>query len=158
MFSRLRLGGAPARTPGDACESVLASGLRVVSGSSAAVGIPIVVAMASDPTSGPKVELLWWSGCPSWERAIAELREEMAAAGLDPDSLVSREVASDDAAEREGFIGSPTIRVDGRDVQPTGDEPAGLRCRIYRLRDGRYSPLPDRADFRDALTVASSGS
>lgn len=116
-----------------------------------------MVAMASNSTSAPKVELLWWSGCPSWERAIAELREEMATAGLDPDSLVLLEVASDDAAEQEGFIGSPTIRVDGRDVQLPGDEPAGLTCRVYRLRDGRYSPLPDRADLHDALRVASSG-
>jgi hypothetical protein len=35
-------------------------------------------------------------------------------------------------------------------VQPT-DEPAGLTCRVYRRRDGRVSPLPDRADVRDAL-------
>ena len=103
--------------------------------------------------TGPKVEFLWWSGCPSWERAIAELRREMADAGLDPDLLEVREVATDEDAEHEGFVGSPTIRVDGRDVQPPGDEPSGLTCRVYRLRDGRYSPLPDRADLRDALTV-----
>ena len=47
------------------------------------------------------------------------------------------------------------IRVNGRDVQAIGDEPAGLTCRVYRLRDGRYSPLPDREDLRDALTVAT---
>ncbi len=108
-------------------------------------------------TNGPNVELLWWSGCPSWERALAELREEMEAVGLDPGSLEVREVATDDAAEREGFIGSPTIRVDGRDLQSPGGEPAGLTCRVYRLRDGRYSPLPDRADLREVLTAAGSG-
>ncbi len=102
------------------------------------------------------VELLWWNGCPSWERAITELRQEMAAVGLDPDSLEVREVASEDVAEREEFTGSPTIRIDGADVQPPGDEPAGLTCRVYRLRDGRYSPLPDRENLRDALTVAIS--
>ena len=111
--------------------------------------------MTPDPASAPSVELLWWSGCPSWERATEELRDEMAAAGLEPDSIVLREVATDEAAEREGFIGSPTIRVSGRDVQAIGDEPAGLTCRVYRLRDGRYSPLPDREDLRDALTVAT---
>lgn len=113
--------------------------------------------MRLDRSSSPKVELLWWSGCPSWERAIAELREEMESVGLDPDALEVREVVTDDAADREGFIGSPTIRVDGRDVQPTDAEPVGLTCRVYRLRDGRFSPLPDRADLRDALTVAPSG-
>ena len=57
-------------------------------------------------------------------------------------------------AERERFPGSPTIRVDGRDVNPEPDQPIGLACRIYRLRDGRISPLPDRLDVRDTLVSA----
>lgn len=100
----------------------------------------------------PQIELLWWKGCPSWERALAELREEMAALGLDPDAVEVREVATDEDAAREQFVGSPTIRIEGRDVQPT-EEPAGLTCRVYRLRDGRVSPLPDRADVRDVLAA-----
>ena len=48
-------------------------------------------------------------------------------------------------------MGSPTIRVDGADLQPAGEEPAGLTCRLYRLRDGRVSPPPDPADLREAL-------
>jgi hypothetical protein len=102
----------------------------------------------------PHVELLWWEDCPSWERALGDLREEMGAAGLDPDGVDVREVRTDEDAERESFVGSPTIRIDGRDIQPPGEEPAGLACRVYRLRDGRISPLPDRADVRDALQSA----
>jgi hypothetical protein len=64
---------------------------------------------------------------------------------------------TDADAERAEFVGSPTIRVDGLDVQPPGDEPVGLTCRVYRLRDGRISALPDRADVRDALTGAIGG-
>jgi hypothetical protein len=101
----------------------------------------------------PRIEFLWWRECPSWERALAELRDETTSLGLDPDAIEVRELATDEDAEREGFAGSPTIRVDGRDVQPT-HEPAGLTCRVYRLRDGRVSPLPDRADVRDALAAA----
>ena len=97
------------------------------------------------------MELLWWTGCPSTEQALAELREEMTAAGLDPESLVVREIGDEAEAERAGFVGSPTIRVDGRDVVDPGVEPAGLNCRIYRLRDGRVSAVPDRADVRAAL-------
>jgi hypothetical protein len=103
----------------------------------------------------PRIELLWWSGCPSWERALSELRAEAASLGIDPDAIGVREVATGQDAEREGFVGSPTIRIDGRDVQPT-EEPAGLTCRVYRLRDGRVSPLPDRADVRDALARAGA--
>jgi len=105
----------------------------------------------------PKVELLWWQGCPSWERGLAILREEMNAVGLDPASVEVREVRTDEDAGREGFVGSPTIRIAGRDVQPPDGQPAGLTCRIYRLRDGRISPLPDRADLRETLANAIEG-
>jgi hypothetical protein len=104
-------------------------------------------------SNAPRVELLWWRECPSWERALGELRDEMRTLGLDPASVEVREVATDAAAQREEFVGSPTIRIDGRDIQPPGEELAGLACRVYRLRDGRISPLPDRADVRDALAA-----
>ena len=102
----------------------------------------------------PDVELLWWEGCPSYPQALAQLREEMEALRLDPDSVAVREVRGDADAERERFVGSPTIRVNGADVQPPADAPIGLTCRIYRLRDGRVSAVPDRADVRDALLAA----
>jgi hypothetical protein len=107
---------------------------------------------------GPRVELLWWEGCPSWERTLAMLREEMDALGLDPGSVEVLEVATDEAAERHGFVGSPTIRVAGLDVQAPNGEPTGLTCRVYRHRDGRTSPLPDRADIRDRLSEAIEAS
>jgi hypothetical protein len=110
----------------------------------------------SSEFADPGVEFLWWRECPSWERALSELREEMGAVGLDPGSVAVREIDTEDAAERERFTGSPTIRVDGRDVQPPDGEPVGLNCRVYRLRDGRPSPLPDRADVREALESAVS--
>lgn len=105
----------------------------------------------------PRIELLWWEGCPSWEGALAELRAAMGEVGLDPGSVEVREVRTDAEAGGEEFVGSPTIRIDGEDVQPPGpDEPAGLTCRIYRLRDGRVSPTPDPADLRDALLASTS--
>jgi hypothetical protein len=102
----------------------------------------------------PKVELLYWEGCPSHPQALAELREAMAELGLDPETVEVRHVGTDDHAVAEGFVGSPTIRVDGVDVQDPGDEPAALTCRVYHRRDGRISPLPDPADVRDALHTA----
>jgi len=105
----------------------------------------------------PRVELLWWEGCPSTDAALAMLREEMTSVGLDPEAIDVREVSTDTDAEREEFVGSPTIRVDGRDVQPLPDEPIGLSCRVYRLPDGRISPLPDRAEVRQTLTDAMKG-
>jgi len=103
----------------------------------------------------PQVELLFWDGCPSHPQALADLRAAMAELGLDPDAVVVRDVDTDGHAERERFVGSPTIRVDGEDVDPPpGGEPVGLTCRVYRLRDGRFSPTPDPAIVRDALRHA----
>lgn len=98
------------------------------------------------------VELLYWDGCPSHPVALADLRAAMDEAGLDPASVVVRGVGSEEAAEREDFRGSPTIRVDGRDISDPGEEPRGLHCRVYRRRDGRISPTPDPQDITEALT------
>ncbi|HEY8001360.1 MAG: hypothetical protein ACHQJ5_04340 [Vicinamibacteria bacterium] len=105
-----------------------------------------------------RVELLWWRGCPSWERAIEIVREQMAVAGLDPETLVVREIVDEQESRREGFPGSPTILVNGSDIQEPGQHPSGLTCRVYRLRDGRVSALPDPADIAAALAAAREGS
>jgi hypothetical protein len=102
----------------------------------------------------PSVELLLWSGCPSHDRAREQLRETMAGLGLDPGSVVERAVESEDEARELGFIGSPTVLVDGRDAVDPGDRPAALTCRLYRRRDGSASPLPDPDDLREALARA----
>jgi hypothetical protein len=101
-----------------------------------------------------RVELLYWDGCPSHPRALADLREAMRELRLDPQSVELRRVDSDEQAERERFVGSPTVRIDGVDIDDPGGQPCGLNCRIYHRRDGRVSPTPDPADVRDALTRA----
>ena len=104
--------------------------------------------------AAPIVELLFWDGCPSHPQALADLRAAMAELGLDPGAVVVREVDTDARADEERFVGSPTVRIDGADVQDPGEEPVGLTCRVYRRRDGRYSPVPDPDDLRDALSRA----
>ena len=103
----------------------------------------------------PLVEFLWWEGCPSWERALADLRAVMAESDLDPEAIELKRIESDSDVQRESFFGSPTIRVDGQDVQsPAEGEPMGLACRVYRRPDGSVSPLPDPDDVRTALRRA----
>jgi DnaJ-domain-containing protein 1 len=101
-----------------------------------------------------RVELLWWDGCPSHPKALADLHATMAELGLDPNAVELREVKSEADAASERFPGSPTIRVEGADVVPVEDEPYGLNCRVYYRRDGRVSPTPDPADLREALRAA----
>lgn len=98
-----------------------------------------------------RIELLHWEGCPSTPEARELLEQVLAEHGLDvPVEL--REVTTQAEAEALRFPGSPTIRVDGRDVDPTGGEgrPA-LTCRIYKLPDGRISPVPAREQLEEAL-------
>jgi hypothetical protein len=105
----------------------------------------------------PRVELLWWDGCPSWPEALEQLRQVLADEGLEPDSVEVREVTSDAGAEQESFVGSPTIRIDGRDVSPPpAGEPVGLTCRVYHLPDGRVSPTPDPEVVREAVRERSA--
>jgi hypothetical protein len=101
-----------------------------------------------------RVELLFWAGCPSHETALQELQAVLAQEGVDPKAVDVREVITDADVAAEGFIGSPTVRIDGADVQPEPNEPGGLTCRVYRRRDGRFSPTPDPEDLRDAIRRA----
>jgi hypothetical protein len=105
--------------------------------------------------SVPDLELLWWEGCPSTERALAELREALADVGLGDAEIRTREIENDLQAEAAGFRGSPTILIDGIDLAGANGEEIGLGCRVYRRRDGRISPTPDPDDLREALLRAT---
>jgi hypothetical protein len=97
------------------------------------------------------VELLYWEGCPSYPEAKALLEEVLRERGLDA-PVELREVRTHDEAVALRFPGSPTIRVDGRDVDPVGAESTpALTCRIYRFPDGRVSPVPSRQQLEEAL-------
>ncbi len=100
------------------------------------------------------VEFLFWEGCPSHPQALAALGEAMSDLGFNPAGITVREIRNESDAKRERFVGSPTIRIDGVDIQRVENEPYGLTCRVYHRRDGRISPTPDPADVRDALAVA----
>jgi hypothetical protein len=98
-----------------------------------------------------RVEFLFWAGCPSHPEALGLLQEVLSDLGLHPVVDV-HEVTSQEDADRLAFPGSPTIRVDGRDVDPDGAAgKALLTCRIYRLADGRVSPVPTRETLEAAL-------
>ena len=99
-----------------------------------------------------RIELLYWDGCPSYPEALELLQTMLAERGLEA-KIELREVRSDEEATTLLFPGSPTIRVDGIDVDAIGarSRPA-LTCRIYYLPDGRVSPIPSREQLQEALT------
>jgi len=99
-----------------------------------------------------KIEVLYWEGCPSHPEALELLHSVLAERGVEA-SVELREVRTVAEAQALRFPGSPTIRVDGRDVDASGAETAArLTCRIYHLADGRVSPIPSREQLEEALT------
>jgi hypothetical protein len=97
------------------------------------------------------IEFLFWEGCPSYERALADLIDLMDSLDIERDALRITEVLDQQQAQREKFIGSPTIRIGKTDVQEPNHEHYGLECRVYTHRDGRISPQPDREDLKHLL-------
>lgn len=88
------------------------------------------------------IQFLWWKECPSHREAWARLQQVVAE--MDVTAQVERiEITSDALAEQWQFRGSPTILIDGQDIDPAASTlPSRLTCRLYRTEDGRPSPMP----------------
>ncbi len=101
-----------------------------------------------------KIQFLYYEDCPSHEAALQRLHQVMAELGLQAEIEIHKIETEEDAA-RWGFIGSPTILIDGRDIDPPpAGTPTALTCRAYHWDDGRFSPLPSPDQLRRALTAA----
>ena len=84
-----------------------------------------------------KVEVVYVDGCPNYEALLPRLHELLNSVGASTDIDLVR-VEDSEAAERERFLGSPTLRIDGEDVEPGADERTdfGLKCRLFATADG----------------------
>jgi hypothetical protein len=98
---------------------------------------------------GPLVELLYLDGCPGIERVLPIVAPLAEATGA---RIVQRRVETWEEAEAQRFLGSPTVRLNGVDVEPGAEErhDFGLKCRLYRTANG-LEGVPDRAWVRNAL-------
>jgi hypothetical protein len=100
-----------------------------------------------------KIEVLYVPNCPNHTVALERLREI-----LSPESFQANvdEVLVNDVATAQSlkFLGSPTIRVNGHDVEPQSEQaaPFGLMCRLYS--DG--SGVPSQRSVRAAIEKAKS--
>ena len=107
-------------------------------------------------TTIPHIELLYSADCPSHDAALQQLRRITAEEGLDPATIDLRLLLTATEANAENFPGSPTIRINGIDIIDPAGAPPSLSCRVYRHRNGRFSPLPEDDSLRQALRRAKT--
>ena len=99
----------------------------------------------------PVVEVLYFDGCPNHLPAQILVERVSAEVGVSVELKLVK-VADSATAARERFLGSPSIRVDGRDIEPDAEARTdyALACRVYRTETST-SGQPDERWLRDAL-------
>jgi hypothetical protein len=99
----------------------------------------------------PVIEILYFEGCPNCATTVALIEQVAADLGLHP-QLRMVKVADAESAQQQRFLGSPTVRINGEDIEPGADSRTdfGLTCRVFQSSNG-VSPTPDRQWIVDAL-------
>ena len=84
-----------------------------------------------------RIEVLYFEGCPNTIGLVGHLRALVASSGATADIEVL-EIEDAETAETECFLGSPTVRVAGSDVEPGADARTdyGLKCRLFDTPTG----------------------
>ena len=101
-----------------------------------------------------QVKILYFSGCPNWQKAVDRTRIAIAELGR-ADVVLELEDVQRMADLPRDWAGSPTVLVDGRDPFGKDEHVATPRdaCRIYRTADG-LAGAPDLGELRSALRIA----
>jgi hypothetical protein len=96
-----------------------------------------------------KLEVLYFDGCPSHDRLLPALHGLAEAHGV---AVEERRIETAEHAKQARFLGSPSVRVNGVDVEPGSEKRTdfGLKCRLYRSAAGQ-SGLPPREWIERAL-------
>lgn len=106
----------------------------------------------TEPTEPLRVEFLYSDGCPGQKETLQLLTEVLQVEEVFVDVQV-RQIETDDEAREMNFPGSPTIRMNGEDIDPMGPPSVGLSCRVYTTAGGT-SPVPPRAMIEQAIRRA----
>ena len=94
------------------------------------------------------IQVLCVSGCSNCQPAIDLVRQVLRVEGIDAGV---EEIAMDEVHARKlRFPGSPTVRVNGVDVEPNGGDAFGIACRLYADGNG----LPSEGALHQAISAA----
>jgi hypothetical protein len=104
-----------------------------------------------------KVEVLYFKGCPNHQPVVEQVRQVLRSEQINA-SVDEVEVTGPSMAQWLGFLGSPSIRIDGLDIEPEarGLQAFGFGCRTYSDAEGRRSGIPSVDSIRRALKTAST--
>ena len=83
-----------------------------------------------------KVQLLYFDGCPNWRATDQRLRQALQLVGRDDVQVEGIRVSTPEVAQAIGFLGSPTVRINGADPLAEPGAAVGLSCRLYRTSTG----------------------
>jgi hypothetical protein len=99
--------------------------------------MPEAYAGAALRSQSMKVEVLYFDGCPNHDALLPRLHELLDSTGASADIELVH-IEDTEAAERQRFLGSPTLRIDGEDVEPDAEQRTdfGLKCRLFATPDG----------------------
>jgi hypothetical protein len=95
-----------------------------------------------------KIEILYFDSCPSYKDAIANVKAVLKEKNLQAEILLIK-VEDEEKAEKVGFQGSPSVRINGKDVEGR-DEGFTFGCRLYR-ENGKPSTAPSKATISTKL-------
>ncbi|HWO01272.1 MAG TPA: hypothetical protein VNS63_18575 [Blastocatellia bacterium] len=109
---------------------------------------------ASQANGRARVEFLYFNSCPGYKQALANLKGALQESKISAD-LVLINVASEEQAAKVGFQGSPSIRVNGKDLDGR-NEGHSYGCRIYQI-GGRITATPTREFIREKLSGLQLG-
>ncbi len=98
-----------------------------------------------------RVELLAFDGCPNVRSTLALLREALRLESVDA-AIQVIDVDTAGAAQRLRFLGSPTVRIDGEDVEPEAMKRTAyaIMCRTYGSGDASAG-MPSIDALRSAI-------
>jgi hypothetical protein len=97
-----------------------------------------------------KVEFLYFNDCPGHKQALVNLKAALRESKIRAD-IVMINVTSEEQAEAVGFQGSPSIRVNGNDLDGR-DDGHSYGCRIYQI-DGNITPTPTKEFIQEKLKL-----
>lgn len=101
------------------------------------------------------VTVQYVDGCPGRQLTVDRVGEAASRAGLEVAVRLERVRTLEDAA-RLGFVGSPTVLVEGVEVGARGTDPPGLACRLYAAAEGAAG-APSVDELERAMVAASWG-